>query len=107
MNLSLGHVAAFLLLGCGVAWWMRASSLRQAALLAARRRCERLDVQLLDQTIALNQLRVRRGDNGRWYIQRIYRFEFSADGSDRYPGTVELRGARQGTITMAPHRMPE
>ncbi|MCJ8169467.1 DUF3301 domain-containing protein [Atopomonas sediminilitoris] len=107
MNLSLTHIALLLIGGAAVAWWLRGLSLKQAALSAARRRCQRLDVQLLDQTIALSRIRLKRADNGRWFMQRIYQFEFSADGSDRYQGRVELRGARQGSIEMDAHRLPE
>ena len=41
-------------------------------------------MQLLDQTVALQRLRIRRGDDGRLHWLRRYRFELSTNGSDRH-----------------------
>jgi len=48
------------------------------------------NVQLLDQTVALQRLGVERGSDGRLHWRRRYRFEVSTNGSDRHQGTLDV-----------------
>ncbi|MFO7592623.1 MAG: DUF3301 domain-containing protein [Pseudomonadota bacterium] len=77
------------------AWgWYSGAVAKEAAVKAAQRVCERRQRQLLDQTVALNGVRLRRDDSGRLRLQRRYGFEFSADGERRHRGEIVLRGQR-------------
>jgi hypothetical protein len=51
-----------------------------------------MDVQLLDQTVALAKIRLRRNPSGRLLLARTYSFEFSVNGGQRCGGTALLLG---------------
>jgi hypothetical protein len=82
-------------------WW-RSRDAKAFALQYAAKRCQELDLQLLDQSMVLKKIRLRRGSDGlHWH--RRYEFEFSSTGTERYPGSVELAGNRLLGIEMAAH----
>jgi hypothetical protein len=87
------EVVLLLLIGA-IAWFgfdtLRA---RESALRAGARACAELNVQFLDQSVALARVRVGRNAQGHACFRREYRFEFSTDGADRRPGSVALLGA--------------
>jgi hypothetical protein len=64
------------------------------AIQAARRACQQAGVQLLDETVALARLRLRRDENQRARLYREYAFEFSDTGDNRQPGRVYLLADR-------------
>ncbi len=79
----------------GVAgWWWWSMRAREAAVQAARQACKRFSVQLLDETVALRRLRPVRARDGRLRLWRLYHFEFSQTGGERYAGHVALIGHR-------------
>ncbi|MEO7916714.1 MAG: DUF3301 domain-containing protein [Dokdonella sp.] len=80
-----------LLFGAALALWMNALRARERAVGIVRRLCERADVQLLDQSVALRKFRFTRID-GRLALLRRYGFEVSVDGHDRYRGHVDIKG---------------
>ena len=80
-----------LLLGSALALWMNALRARERAVNIVRKLCERADVQLLDQTVALRRFRFTRLD-GRLALLRRYGFEVSVDGHDRHRGHVDIKG---------------
>lgn len=61
---------------------------REAVLRAARRACEDLRVQFLDQSVVQTRLGWGRDGEGRVRLRREYRFDFSLDGSDRHAGQI-------------------
>jgi hypothetical protein len=67
---------------------------RERTLATCRRACQRINAQLLDETVVLEQLRPVRGSNGGVVLARRYRFEFSLEGDDRRIGRVRLLGSR-------------
>lgn len=82
-------------------WW-RSRDAKAFALQYAAQRCHELNLQLLDQSMVLKKIRLRRSSDGlHWY--RRYEFEFSSTGTERYPGHVELAGNRLLGIEMAAH----
>lgn len=86
-------VLLFLLLAALLAaFWYDSLGARECALEAGRRACRHAEVQLLDQTVALARLGLRRDRRGRLRLTRCYQFEFSRDGSDRWLGRVLLLG---------------
>jgi hypothetical protein len=67
---------------------------KEAAVRAARRACESHRQQLLDETVALQNVRPRRDTSGRMRLLRRYGFEFSGDGDERHRGAIELLGLK-------------
>jgi len=79
----------------GVAWlWWDGLRKRELAMQAARALCLRTGVQLLDETVALRRLRLRRDALQRLRLHREFAFEYSSSGDDRLPGRVYLLGDR-------------
>ncbi len=72
--------------------WFRHDQLRRRALVAARRACSEAGMQLLDETVGLQRIRIRRDEGGWPRLHRIFAFEFSQSGNDRYAGWVEFGG---------------
>lgn len=84
-----------------VAWaWYSGTKAKEAAVRAARRACERHRQQLLDETVVLQGMRLRRDGSGRVRVLRRYGFEFSADGMERRPGELELLGQRLVAVNL-------
>jgi len=80
--------------------WVEALRGRELALRAGARACARLDVQFLDETVALIGLRPARGADGRVHLRRHYGFEFSVDGVDRHPGRIVVFGRRVESVQL-------
>ncbi|HET8942028.1 MAG TPA: DUF3301 domain-containing protein [Rudaea sp.] len=72
--------------------WQAALRSRERARALGRTLCQRANVQLLDETVALQRLRFERGSNGWLRLLRRYRFELSTDGTDRHCGTLDILG---------------
>ena len=82
-------IALFL---AGVTLWHNWRA-RERAERLARETCRRMGVQFLDETVGQKQWRIAR-DQGRWVIRRIFAFEFSRNGADRWPGELTLLGGK-------------
>ncbi|MFZ0257581.1 MAG: DUF3301 domain-containing protein [Gammaproteobacteria bacterium] len=84
-----------LILAAGAYWlWANNMQFRERAVHASGAACRDLGMQLLDQTVALRRWRVQRTANGRFQAQRVYIFEYSADGLSRCVGRVVFSGER-------------
>jgi hypothetical protein len=71
--------------------WLKLSRARDRAIHEARTRCQQHGLQLLDETVGLSGLRLRRlGD--RRVLERRYSFEVSIDGNDREAGHLWMIG---------------
>ncbi|MEO8461027.1 MAG: DUF3301 domain-containing protein [Dokdonella sp.] len=80
-----------LLMGAGIWVWLAALATRERVTRTVQELCAQSQVQLLDQTIALRGLSLRRV-RGRWALRRRYGFEVSVHGDDRHRGHVVLLG---------------
>ncbi len=80
--------------GAGVALWTDARRAAELARQLGQQACARSGVQLLDQTVSLHRVGMRRGESGWVQLLREYRFEYSRDGSDRHRGGLALQGGR-------------
>ncbi len=89
--MELGLIAA---LAGVIALWAAGMRAREAAIAAVRRACRRDNLQLLDETVALDRMRPARDRDGRMRWRRTYRFEFTQLSERRHEGTVELLGTR-------------
>lgn len=82
-----------LLVFCAVvALWLKLSVARERAVHEARQQCAQHGLQLLDESVGLRALRLRRV-NGLRRIERGYGFEVSIDGDDREPGRLWMIGS--------------
>lgn len=82
----------------------RALMARERAFIAARKHCEEMGVQLLDQNVYLRRIWFKRNDAGRLCLWRAFYFEFTVVGDDRYIGRVILLGDRVTAVQLDPHR---
>ena len=103
---DLSNLLLLLLLGVAVALWLRLSVARERAIKEARQQCQQHGLQLLDETVGLRSIRLRRV-NGLRLIERGYGFEVSIDGDDREPGRLwmignSLTGLSLPTIELVP-----
>jgi hypothetical protein len=71
--------------------WLALSRARDNAIQEARSRCYQHGLQLLDETVGLSGLRLRRL-GGRRVLERRYSFEVSIDGNDREAGHLWMIG---------------
>jgi hypothetical protein len=71
--------------------WLSLSRARDKAIQEARARCDQHGLQLLDETVGLSGLRLRR-IQGQRVIERRYSFEVSIDGNDREAGHLWMIG---------------
>ena len=65
---------------------------REKAIIAAQRACKEIGVQLLDQTVSLQNIKPVRNSRGRLTFQRIYEFDFSIEGTERRQGRAVMLG---------------
>jgi len=83
----------------GYALWQHANVSRNARN-AAISATEKYGVVLLDQSVILKKIRLRRSTRSGLAIERRYGFEFSSTGNQRYSGTLVFEGAYLRTIDM-------
>ena len=109
-------LAVLLALVAFIGLWMKLSRAREIAMDEARRQCDRHGLQLLDETVGLRGIRLRR-HHGERVLERCYGFEVSIDGDDREAGKLwmvagGMSGLSLPTIRLghpadeAPHAMP-
>jgi hypothetical protein len=89
-----------------IALWLRLSAARERAGVEARQQCERYGVQMLDESVGLRALRLRRAA-GRLRLERCYSFEVSIDGADREQASLWMLGdtlseLRLPTVVLTP-----
>lgn len=71
--------------------WLVLSRARDRAIQEARWRCQQHGLQLLDETVGLSGVRLRRF-RGQRVLERRYSFEVSIDGDDREAGHLWMIG---------------
>lgn len=82
-----------MLLAGVVLFWQSARTAAEAALRSARKVCEQNNVQLLDQSVAFSRFELRAG-----VIRRVFSFDYSPNGRERFRGLLWLRGRRTETV---------
>ncbi len=77
------------------AWfWFENQGCKEIAILICKQTCRQIKVQLLDDTIVLTRIRLKRKSSGQLTLQRTYCFEFTDDGNARRSSTLLLTGKR-------------
>lgn len=85
-------------------WW-QSLKIKEVALKAASLHCKELDLQLLDQSVYIRGIWLKRDDQGKIRIWRSYLFDFTATGDDRAKGRIALLGPQVTGITLEAHRI--
>jgi hypothetical protein len=88
-------------------YWSSGQLAKEFALKVVRSHCLNLEVQMLDEYVALNSIRLRRDQNGKIRLWRTFLFEFSSTGNERYNGVCIILGRRVESIQMEPYRVDE
>ncbi|HUK04306.1 MAG TPA: DUF3301 domain-containing protein [Burkholderiales bacterium] len=99
------ETAAILAIVAGIAFWIDTLRVREHALAAGRRACERYGVQLLDETVQFSRLRLARDEEGRLRLRRTYTFEFSETGDNRRHGAIVMLGAELQDLQLEPYAL--
>jgi hypothetical protein len=86
-------------------YWFNAQKAKEIALGTAKNHCLDMEVQMLDDYVALDGIRLKRNKLGKIQIQRLFLFEFSSTGYERYHGTVLMLGRQVESIYMEPYRI--
>lgn len=86
-----------------LAWlWYDSMRAREHAVAAGQAACARDGLQFLDETVECVSVRPARNDSGRLVLRRVYRFEFSDDGSRRRAGSIVTLSGEVESLTMEP-----
>ncbi len=96
---DLSNLLLLLVLVGVVALWLQLSVARERATYEARRLCQQHELQLLDETVGLRRIRVRRV-NGLRRVERCYAFDVSIDGKDRQPGRLWMIGHTLNSLSL-------
>lgn len=102
--MSLSSIFFTALIGFGVWYWVQSRDIKELAYRKAQSACKELDLQLLDQAVALKGVRLTKTRQGLQVI-RVYSFDFSSSGEDRYEGKIIMLGRRVEEVQFAPHRL--
>jgi hypothetical protein len=94
-----------ILLLVGLAWfWWDSRGVAERAIDAARRRCDRIGVVFLNDTVGWKKIRLKRNSQGRMQFQRTYFFEFASDMAQRYQGEIVMLGQHVSKINLDVYR---
>lgn len=105
MFIELTDIALILGLAMVAFWWWRAHAVKEMVLRIVRKHCKDMDVQLLDDTVVLRGLWLKRDGDNSLRVRRSYEFEFTSTGDERYHGSAVVLGLRLEAIQLEPHRL--
>lgn len=80
--------------------WFDSLKAREMAISATKAACTSEDLLLLDDTVAIRRISVRRDADGVVRLRRLYDFEYSDTGDDRSAGSVVILGSRVLVINL-------
>lgn len=84
-----------------IAWfWSDSLRARESMTAACTRICRDMHLQFLDETVALARLRLAHAPNGNLTWRRLYVFEFSESGADRWKGRAQLIGRQVESVQL-------
>lgn len=86
-------------------FWHDTMRAREQAISIGRRHCQEDGLQLLDETVSLSSMKLKRDSEGQVTFRRVYEFEFSDNGNNRRVGSITLLGRRTESIHLEPYLM--
>lgn len=105
-RITLELILLFLLI-LGGWFWMDTIGKREIAINFGREITAKMQLQLLDETVACQRIRLSRDSRGQMQIQRTYSFETTASGSERLQCILVLRGNLLKSWDIPPYVQPE
>jgi hypothetical protein len=97
------QLLAFAAIAALLWFWLDTMRARERAISIGRQACEKDGLQLLDETVFLKSVRLRRNERGHIAVWRNYGFEFSDNGNNRRAGNVTLLGGRLDGVQLEPY----
>ena len=97
---TLFAIAMLLLVTAAFLFWNDSLKARERMVQSCARLCRELKVQFLDETVSLTRLSLSRGPRGWPEFTRVYSFEFSGTGQDRWQGRAVLAGPRVFSVQL-------
>lgn len=96
------EIISVVILG-GLFWlWFDSTRVREIAVERARSQCHVNEVQFLDDTASLANIKLDRDENGRLTLKRTYTFEYSDTGNNRQPGCIVMLGRVVQLLNFSP-----
>jgi hypothetical protein len=95
-----------ILLIVGLWYWWDTLRAKETARIKGLDACQRASVQFLDDTVEQKKVWLRRNRKGNLQFCRLYFFEFTSDGAERYQGRITLLGQRVKEVEMDAYRIP-
>ncbi len=86
-------------------FWHDTMQAREQAIVVGKRHCQNDGLQLLDETVSLSSMKLRRNGEGQVTFRRVYEFEFSDNGDNRRLGSITLLGRHMESIQLEPYLM--
>ena len=84
-----------------LAWfWYDSRRAAELAIKLCQRACRDMNLQLLDETVAVAGLGLSRDQDGRLKILRRFRFQFSVNGVDRHAGRATMLGTHMESVQL-------
>lgn len=93
-----------LLISALIWFWLDSRRAHEFSVGLCRQLCEQNAVVLLDETVVLDKLKLRRNTMGRVAFERSYRFEYSDDIAFRQQGSLVILGLRPVEISIGGQR---
>lgn len=88
-------------------YWSDSMKAREIAFYYVKHHCQQIDVQLLDEYVALNGLWLKKDKYGKTKTWRSYQFEFTSTGYERYNGKVIMLGRKIISIQLDPYKISD
>lgn len=101
--LSPFEITLIVIIILATAWWWRIHGQRDYALKCIKAHCQKLNLTLLDGYAALKKITLKKDNNGKLRLARVYSFEFTVTGEQRYTGYITLFGYAIGHIELPPY----
>lgn len=88
-------------------YWSDSMKTRELTFYFVKNYCQQVDVQLLDEYVALTGLWLKKDEQGKIRIWRSYQFEFTSTGNERYNGIVIMLGRKKISIQLDPYKIQD
>ena len=96
------EIISVVILGSLFWLWFDSTRIREIAVERARSKCHVNELQLLDDTVFLANIKPARDEEGRLILKRTYSFEYSDTGNNRQPGSIIMLGQEVQFLSISP-----
>ena len=101
----MNEITGITALVAAVWYWWDSMKAREAARRAGKKACESASLQFLDDTVSRQKIWLKRNPTGRMSLHRLYSFEFTSIGDQRYKGSIAMTGKEIIDIQMDVHHI--